>query len=65
MRFGEARTTMQAIAHTSAHEFFGSSFATRMITQLDDVEFALNETRMGSVRRGGRWTAFAKAFHQD
>lgn len=65
MRFGEARTTMQAIAHTSAHESFRSSFAARMITQLDYFEFALDETRMGSVRKDRRWTAFAKAFHQD
>lgn len=53
---------MQAVAHTSAHESFGSSFAARMITQLDHFEF---ETKMGSVRKDGRWTAFAKAFHQD
>jgi hypothetical protein len=59
-RFGEARATTQAIAHTSVHESFGSSFAARMIMQLDYFEFALDETRTGSIRRDGHWTAFVK-----
>ena len=65
LRFGEARTAMQTIARTSAHESFGSSIVVRMITQLDYFEVALDETMMVRVRRDGRWTAFAKAFHQD
>jgi hypothetical protein len=56
---------MHAIAHTSAHKSFGSSFAAKVIAKLDYFEFAPDETKMGSVRRDGRWAAFAKAFHQD